>query len=368
MREVVAIEIYITTKRGIRQVNVCDPPSSHLLHFAPIVFHPLEMTKREFVIERHDRSIVGAAAVCVWPDLDYYLLSCSLLEVAVEIVGGVEIAAVDGQQIVADVDVDSWLGERRHEFWIPILAVEDAREAVAAVLDLVVCTEKTGADLARFGSVSAADEHVPDAHVAQHFAEEVVEVRAAGDVVEIRREEFLGGGKIKTMRVRVVEEIALDAPDFVIDLPPLGARVDVNFHFAELQRAVTRLRHGSRPGDKPLISHFVEHLFAIGGNRERGHSFEVLLRLARLEREFLQRECGRACKIWNLSPFGEINFAFFSSGQAEIIARGDRQSDDSLSDVLEVDVHLRRLFRLLFVFIFVFVLIFVFALVDIGAR
>jgi hypothetical protein len=48
------------------------------------------------------------------------------------------------------------------------------------------------------------------------------------------------------MRVGVVEEVALDAPGFVEDLLPFGARIDVGAHVAEVERlagaAVARLQ------------------------------------------------------------------------------------------------------------------------------
>lgn len=57
LREIVAIEICVAVEKRVGQMNVRDAASGHLVHLAAIVFHPLEMTKREFVIERDDGDI-----------------------------------------------------------------------------------------------------------------------------------------------------------------------------------------------------------------------------------------------------------------------------------------------------------------------
>src|SRR5580704_18575668 len=63
--------------------------------------------------------------------------------------------------------------------------------------------------------------------------------------------------------IRVVEEIAFDAPDFVVHLFPFGARLDPDFHGVELERAFAGL--GGRRGgcDEPAFALLVEIFFAV---------------------------------------------------------------------------------------------------------
>ena len=66
--------------------------------------------------------------------------------------------------------------------------------------------------------------------------------------------------------MRIVEEVALDAPDFVVHLLPLGARVHVNFHVRQLERPGIRLGRLAGGRDAPLLALFVQHLLAVGGD------------------------------------------------------------------------------------------------------
>ena len=97
-----------------------------------------------------------------------------------------DVTAVDGEQIFACDDIDAGLRERRVELRIPVLAVVNAREAVAAVFDFVIRAEKADLQRLHFRNVAAADEHVADIDFAKHLREEVIQIVARGDAVEIR--------------------------------------------------------------------------------------------------------------------------------------------------------------------------------------
>ena len=51
----------------------------------------------------------------------------------------------------------------------------------------------------------------------------------------------------------IVEEVALDAPDFVVHLVPFDARIDVDLHRGSFQRAITGFGGRSRRGDEPVL-------------------------------------------------------------------------------------------------------------------
>src|SRR5205085_430114 len=74
--------------------------------------------------------------------------------------------------------------------------------------------------------------------------------------------------------VRVVEEVALDAPDFVVHLPPLCARVNLHGQVVQLQSALAGLGRLRRRGDEPLLAATEENLLAVVRNVERGDSVE----------------------------------------------------------------------------------------------
>jgi hypothetical protein len=75
-----------------------------------------------------------------------------------------------------------------------------------------------------------ADEHVADGDLAQHLGGEIGELGARGEAVEVGLVAGLDLGNAQAVGVGVVEEVALDAPGFVVDLPPLGAGIDDGFN------------------------------------------------------------------------------------------------------------------------------------------
>src|SRR5271165_6636340 len=94
-------------------------------------------------------------------------------------------------------------------------------------------------------------------------------VAASARALQVRRVFLFRFGKIQAMEIRGIEEVALNAPYFVIHLIPFGARVDVDFHAVEFQLALARLGSGTGCGDEPLAAFAlrplaVEGLFAVG--------------------------------------------------------------------------------------------------------
>src|SRR6185295_11470491 len=70
-------------------------------------------------------------------------LAGRVLEVAVDIRGRLDVAAVDREEILARLRVHTGLGERRAHLWIPVQATVDLLQPVAAVLDAVISAEQS---------------------------------------------------------------------------------------------------------------------------------------------------------------------------------------------------------------------------------
>lgn len=68
--------------------------------------------------------------------------------------------------------------QRSAELRVPVFAIVDAGEAIAAVFDFVVGAEKTDGNAFDFGTVAAADEEVADGEVAHGFFKDVIQVGA----------------------------------------------------------------------------------------------------------------------------------------------------------------------------------------------
>src|SRR5690242_4597702 len=101
----------------------------------------------------------------------------------------------------------------------------------------------------------------------------MIDVRAATRSLQIRRVLLLGSGKVQPVMARVVKEVALDPPNFVVHLIPLGARVGINLHRIEVQGAFSglgsRRRRRDKPGSTVSRTLAVKRLLAVGGNRKR---------------------------------------------------------------------------------------------------
>ena len=98
--------------------------------------------------------------------------------------------------------------------------------------------------------------------------------------------------------MRVVEEIAFDAPGLVVNLLPHGAGLDVDFPAVKFERTETGLGRGSGAGAAtaivrrrgcPRLALAVENLFAIEGDSKVVDFFQQLVDLALAQVEFLDR-------------------------------------------------------------------------------
>ena len=144
LREEVAIEVGKAGAGGVRDVDVGDLAAGHLVDLAPIAFDEGEVAQALLRFDGDDGDIARSATVRIGPDMQNHLLARGAFKEAVEVVGGVQVAAVDGKQVFALFHVDAGLGERRVQRGVPVFAVVDVGETVAVVVDGVVGAEQAG--------------------------------------------------------------------------------------------------------------------------------------------------------------------------------------------------------------------------------
>jgi hypothetical protein len=221
----VAVEVGVAGAASVGHVDVGHLAAGKLVDLAAIALDPVKL-------RRPSSSGIGTTvtsraaefdALWVRPDADHGLPAGGTVEELIKIVGGVKVASVNGEQVLALLDVDARQGKRRGEAGGPVLAAEDFGDLIAVVIDGVIGAQE--ADLGRVVRViGTADEHVADGDFAEHFRGKVGEFGARGEVVEVGLVFCLDFGDAEAVGVGVVEEVALDAPGFVVDLTPLGAR------------------------------------------------------------------------------------------------------------------------------------------------
>src|SRR6202035_877755 len=105
---------------------------------------PLKMRKAILGGNRHDGDIASGAAVGTLGDAQDRLLTRAAVEETINIVGGMQLAAVYAKQVIAFHDIDSRRSQGRSERRSPILSVVNFREPIAVLLNRVVRPEQSG--------------------------------------------------------------------------------------------------------------------------------------------------------------------------------------------------------------------------------
>ena len=85
---------------------------------------------------------------------------------------------------------------------------------------------------------------------------------------------------VRAVHLRVVEELALDAPRLAEDLRPLDARIDQRLERADIDGAVTDVRRPVGGDDAPAVAvGAIEQLLRVGRERVRANALEERRRL-----------------------------------------------------------------------------------------
>ena len=138
------MKLVVAGAAGVGHVDVSHFAAGELVDLAAVGLDPVEVAQAVFVVDGDDGDVAGIFAIGIGADVEHGLLARGAVEELVEIVACVQFAAVDGEQILAFLDVDAGQGERRSETGSPVLAAENFRDAIAAVLNFVVGAKQAG--------------------------------------------------------------------------------------------------------------------------------------------------------------------------------------------------------------------------------
>ncbi len=325
LREEVAFEVGIAGAGGVRHIHVRNAPVGGLGDFAKVAFDPIAVAQVPLVVDRDDLDDARAAAVSVRSDGQLDDTSRRLFEAAVEVLGVFEIATIDGQQVLTCFHIDAGLGQRRAELRIPI-------EAAVNLGEVGEC-------------VAATKAMVADRKLGGHPHHYAIEIAAHGQFREEHGVLGAHGVPVGAVHVRVVEVIAVDAPGFVENLPPLGARIDLDLQLVcgELElRGVELLADVDQRIAVPIRGTVEQHPLAVSGELEAVDLFEQRLFLAFLEVEALQAHLLGAGTI-EAGRFEIENLTALTDLEAVVAGRLGRQRHDSLRQAIEVDDDFDRL-------------------------
>src|SRR5277367_4647534 len=93
---------------------------------------------------------------------------CCAFERLLDVDRGVQLLTIDSQDAIAEVEVQSGLGERSFFTWVEVAARVDLCEAVAVVFDYVVCAKQTAGNGRSGWNRAAVATKMADGEGSQH--------------------------------------------------------------------------------------------------------------------------------------------------------------------------------------------------------
>jgi hypothetical protein len=128
--------------RRVRDVDVGDAAVRGLVDLADVPFDPVTVAQGRFVGDRDDLERPRPGPVGAGADRDLDDLAGRRFEPGEQVIGRRERPALDGEQVLAGLDLRAGLGQRGPKLRRPIQAAVDLIETIAAVLDGIVRAEK----------------------------------------------------------------------------------------------------------------------------------------------------------------------------------------------------------------------------------
>ena len=337
LREEIALEVSVAQARRIGHVHIRHLAIGGRIDLAHIAFDPIAVAQGIFGRHGHHGNRARALAVGRWPHGQVDGLAGRVLEGAVDIRRRQQRTTVDGQQVFARLDVQARLRQRRAQGRIPVQAAIHLLEAVMAVAHFVIGAQQAARHFLRLDKiVAAAAAMVAHSQFAAHPLNQAVQVCAAGQLGQEHGVLVTHGLPVHAMHARIIEIVAVDAPHFIENLRPLGARIGFHFDGVDLDLALPRRQQLARGGAHgPVVLLPVQQLLAIGRHFEiigfGHHGFRLalfqiealhgLLAIAFAQQEDLPRSASR---------------------QAGELRGRQRQVDDARGDAVEIDADRRH--------------------------
>ena len=209
------------------------------MDLAQVALDPGAVAQAALVGDRLDDDRARARAIGLGADLELDPLADGPLELAVDLAVGLDLLAVDRQQKLARLDVDSRRGQGSAKARVPEGAAVDRLEPVTAIGRLVVGPEQADGDRLGFvEALAAAEVAVSDRQLAEHHADHAVQIAAGREVGEELFVLGSNGVPVGPVHVGRVEVVAVDPPGLVEDLRPFRPGLDRHRDRVEVERAV----------------------------------------------------------------------------------------------------------------------------------
>ena len=323
----------------VGQVHVADPAVREFIHFAAVLFHPVEVDQIGLAGQRAvgDLARSGQRGRGVQRQLDRRV--AGVAQVLVDVLLRRHVLAIDRQHIVAYSRVHAHLGQRGTIDLFLVLPLEDLRDAVAAGsgVDFKPHARQTGVWAWRQRYVAAVDIGVLHGQFRDHFAEHVIQV---GTVRHIRQQlavALADGLPIVPMHVRRVEEITVPSPHLVEDLFPFLGRHPLQLQAVGRYRSLGARARRCRVVDIPRRTLAHQHFRSVPRQHKPANVVDQLGVLPVFEREDVQRRLRfRRAAIVRRRP-SSIDKRVGLYPQAEVVVGFDGHARRPACQAVEVD-------------------------------
>ncbi len=168
----ITLEVFVARPGRVGHVDVGHFALGPFVDLAEVALDPGPVAEGTFVGDGLDHDGSRARAVGLGADLELDPLADGSLELAVDLAVGLDLLAVDRQQKLARLDVDSRRGQWSAEARVPEGTAVDRLEPVMAIGHFVVGPEQADGDrLGLIETFAAAEVAVADRQLAEHHAD-----------------------------------------------------------------------------------------------------------------------------------------------------------------------------------------------------
>ncbi len=295
LAEVLPDQVVLAVDAGVGHVDVADLALGLRRDVGAVLLDPLAVAEVRLAAQGLDHDVTGIVVeLRLLADGDRDRAARQAHERGPRVLGRVHGHAVDGQEVVALLDVDAGLPQRVAGVHVPGRPLADALDPVGAVGQLPVHAEHADGLAGLVLHVAAEVVGVADVELRDHLPDDVAQVLAGHAVVEHLLVVRPHGRPVHAVHVGDVEVVALEPPRLDEELPPLLARVDGDGHAR--RDHVLAGGPGRRVLDRPAPAAEDDDLLAVGRHLvaagSLGHRLLLLLLVGDVEEHDLRRPPG----------------------------------------------------------------------------
>ena len=216
----------------IRQVNIPNAPAACGIHLLAVGLDHIQLPQCVLVANWLHHHVARATGRGLGIYGERHHLISGIDQQLIRRLRGTQRPPVDGDQVIALLNVDARFSQRRARVRIPILAAEDLLDPVNAAcgIDLVGRAQQSNIHWTQIGHVAAANISMRVRKLANHLSHNVGQRIAIGDVWQQLTILFLGLLPVHSIHRRLKEVISLLPPHLIENFFPFRGRIDLEAH------------------------------------------------------------------------------------------------------------------------------------------